>query len=76
MFIGDSIAYGFKHYPHTWDKYYGNLALNCGIAGGEVENTIWRAENLTLPSGIEYVVIICGTKNIDYNEEPCIENCF
>ena len=66
LFIGDSIAYGFKRYPHIWDKYYGNLAVNYGIPGDKVENTLWRPENLTLPSGIEYAVIICGTKNIDY----------
>ena len=47
LFIGDSIAYGFKRYPHIWDKYYGNLAVNCGIPGDKVENTLWRAENLT-----------------------------
>ena len=71
LFIRDSIAYGFKHYPHIWDKYYGNLAVNRGRA----ENTLWRAENLTLPSGIEHAVIVCGTNNIDYNEASSIANC-
>ena len=33
-----------------------------------------RAENLTLPSGIEYAGIICGTNNIDYNEASSIAN--
>ena len=74
LFIGDSIAYGFKRYPHIWDKYYGNLALNCGTGGDKVENTLWRAENLTLPSGIEYAVIRYGTNNIDYNEASSIAN--
>ena len=74
LFIGDSIAYGFKRYPHIWDKYYGNLAVNCGIPGDKVEDTLWRAENLTLPSGIEYGVIICGTNNIDYNKASSIVN--
>ena len=69
-----SIAYGFKRYPHIWDKYYENLALNCGIGGDKVENALWRAENLTLPSGIEYAVIIYGTNNIDYNEASSIAN--
>ena len=74
LFTGDSIAYGFKRYPHIWDKYYGNLALNNGIAGDKVENTLWRAENLTLPSGTKYAVITCGTSNINYNEASSIAN--
>ena len=74
MFIGDSIAYGFKPYPHIWDKYYGNLTVNCGIPGDKVENTLWRAENLTVLSSIEDTVIICGTNNIDYNKASSIVN--
>ena len=73
LFIGDSIAYGFKRYPHIWEKY-GNLAVNCGIAGDKVENTLWRVENLALPCGIEYAVIICGTNNIGYNKTSGIVN--
>ena len=38
------------------------------IAGGKAENTFWRAENLTLPSGIVYAVIKFGSNNISYNE--------
>ena len=74
LLIGDSIAYGFKRYPHIWEKHYGNLAVNCGIAGDKVENTLWRVENLALPCGIEYAVIICGTNNIDYNKASSIVN--
>ena len=73
LFIGDSIAYGFKRYPHIWKKH-GNLAANCGIPGDKVENTLWRVENLALPSSIEYAMIICGTNNIDYNKASSIIN--
>ena len=72
LLIRDSIAYGFKRYPHVWEKHYGNLAVNCGIAGDKVENTLWRVENLALPCGIEYAVIICGTNNIGYNKASSI----
>ena len=74
LLTGGSIAYGFKRYPHIWEKYYGNIAVNCGIAGGKVENTLWRVENLTFPCGIEYAVIICGTNNTDYNKASSIVN--
>ena len=74
LLIKDSIAYGFKRYPHVWEKHYGNLAVNCGIAGDKVENTLWRVENLALPCGIEYAVIICGTNNNDYNKASSIVN--
>ena len=55
-------------------KYYGNLAVNCGIAGDKVEDTLWRVEKLALPCGIEQEVIICGTNNIDYNRPSSIVN--
>ena len=74
LLIGDSVAYGFKRYPHIWEKRYGNLAVNCGMAGDKVENTLWRVENLALPCGIEYAVIICGTNNNDYNKASSIVN--
>ena len=73
LLIRDSIAYGFKCYPHIWEKYYENLAVNCGIAGDKVENTLCRAGNLALPCSIEYAVI-CGTNNIDYNKASSILN--
>ena len=56
------------------EKYYRNLAVNYGIAGDKVENTLWRAEKITLPSGIENAVIICGTNNINYNKAFSIIN--
>ena len=74
LLIGDSVAYGFRRYSHIWEKYYGNLTVNCGIAEDEVENTFLRAENPTLPSSIEYAVIIHGTNNIDYNKASSIAN--
>ena len=74
LLIGNSIAYGFKCYPDIWDKYYGNVTVRCGIARDKVKNTLSRAENLTLPSVIEYAVIICGTNNIDCNKASSIAN--
>ena len=74
LLIGDSIAYGFKRYPHIWEKHYGNVAVNCGIAGDKVKNSLWTVENLALLCGIEYAVIICGTNNIDYNKASSIVN--
>ena len=71
--IGDSIAYGFKRYPHIWEKYR-DLTVNCGIAGDKVENILWRVENLALPCGIEYAVITYGTNNIDHNKASIIVN--
>ena len=74
LYIGDSIAYSFKRYSHICDKYYGNLVINCGIAGHKAQNTLWRAENLTLPGKPEYAVIICGINNINHNNASSIAN--
>ena len=72
--LGDAIAYGFTRYHYIWDKCYGNRAANCGIAGDISENLLGRTENLSLPSGIEYIATIFGTNNIDYNEASSIPN--
>ena len=42
LFIGNSIAYGFKRYPHIRDKYYGNLAVNSKIAESRKPNIAKR----------------------------------
>ena len=33
LFIGYSIAYGFKRYGNIWDSHSGKQAVNCGIKG-------------------------------------------
>lgn len=74
MLIGDCITYSLRRYPHIWKKYYGNLAVNCRIAVDKVKKILCRVENLTLPSSVDYTVIKCGTKNIEYNKASGIAN--
>ena len=42
-------------------------ALNFDIGGDRTEHVIWRVNNLSFPASIKYVIILCGTCNIKFN---------
>ena len=70
--IGDSIIKNFLLYPHIWQHYFTkNIYLNCGISGDSTQHVLWRAKNLTLPSTIKNVFILCGSNNV--NKDSPIE---
>ena len=41
--------------------------VNPGIGGDKVEDVIWSIGNLDVNKEVRYVVLICGTNNIDKN---------
>ena len=64
IIIGDSIATGLRRYRHIWRNYFKD-ALNLGIGGDRVENVLWRARHISLSHTILFVIIHCGTNNVD-----------
>ena len=65
LLLGDSIVAGLSRYPNIWKEYLAPInALKLGIGGDRVENFIWQAINLPLPSSVKNIVILCGTNNI------------
>ena len=78
VLIGQLLLY-FVHYihghmksqPNVWNEYSAPInALNLGTVGGCVENVLWRAIHLPLPSSVKNVVILCRTNNIPI-DTPC-----
>ena len=67
LILGDSIAKGLRRYMDVWDRYLGKHTVNLGIGGDKVEGAIWRIGNLAVNKEVRYVVLICGTNNIDKN---------
>ena len=67
ILLGDSIINGLSRYNKVWKNFFGSDTMNCGIGGDKVENILWRAENLNLPSHIKNVIIHCGTNNLHKN---------
>ena len=67
LILGDSIAKGLRRYIDVWDRYLGKHTVNLGIGGDKVEGAIWRIGNLAVNKEVRYVVLICGTNNIDKN---------
>ena len=51
----------------VWDRYCGKHTVNPGIGGDKVEDVIWSIGNLDVNKEVRYVVLICGTNNIDKN---------
>ena len=68
--IGDSNVAGLSRYQAVWKKYYFKTykALNCGIFRDRTQNFLWRAEDLPLPLSVKYLVVHCGTNNLDHNK--------
>ena len=51
----------------VWDRYCGKHTVNLGIVGEKVKDVIWRIGDLGVNREVRYVVLICGTNNIDKN---------
>ena len=44
--------------------------INCRIGGDKTQKVMWRSNNIPLPQSLKYVVINCGTNNLDtYNPD-------
>ena len=66
--IGDSIVVGFTWNQNIWKKYLKSpKTVNCGIHGGKTQHVLWRAKNLFIPPSVKFIVVHCGTNNLDYN---------
>ena len=75
VLIGDSIVAGLSHYANIWRTFFKTFhTLNYGIGGDRTQHVLWRAENATLPNSLKYVVIQCGTNNIDRDQPRDIAN--
>jgi len=75
ILIGDSIIAGLSRYPRIWQAYFKpHRALNFGIGGDRTQHVLWRAENIDLPQTTKYLVIHCGTNNIDRDSPRDIAN--
>ena len=75
ILCGDSIIAGLSRYIDVWRKFFAPLrALNLGIGGDRTQHVLWRAENLHISSTTKFVVLHCGTNNIDRDTASCIAN--
>jgi len=75
IFCGDSIIAGLSRYSNIWREFFVPLkALNLGIGGDRTQHVLWRAENLNLAPSTKFVVLHCGTNNIDRDTPACIAN--
>ena len=76
LLLGDSIKDGLAQYQILWKKYLVLLnTMNLGIGGDRVENVLWRAINLPLPSSVQNAVVQCGTNNILTDSPRDIAHC-
>ena len=72
VLLGDSIIAGFLRYPNICYKFFDENTRNCGVGGDKVQNVLWRVENIPLPQSLEYVIISCGTNNLDIDDSEKI----
>ena len=72
VLLGDSIIAGFLRYPNICFKFFDGNTRNCGVGRDKVQNVLWRVENIPLPQSLEYVIISCGTNNLDIDDSEKI----
>ena len=72
ILLGDSIIAGFLRYPNIWYKFFDENTINYEIGGDKYQTVLWRAEKIPLPQSLEYVVISCGTNNLDTDDSEKI----
>ena len=72
VLLGDSIVAGFLRYPNIWYKFFNENTINCGIGGDNIQNVLWSVENIPLPQSMEYILINCGTNNLDIDDSKNI----
>ena len=67
LIIDGSIAKDHRRYMDVWDRYFEKHTVNLSIGGDKAEDVTWRIGNLRVNKEVRYVVVICGTNNIDKN---------
>ena len=73
IIVGDSIVTGLSRYTSVWDRFFPDV-VNAGIGGDMTQHVLWRLRNTRLSSNIKFVVVHCGTNNIDFNKPDDIAN--
>ena len=73
IIIGDSIVAGLNRYSQVWENFFTNT-INLGIGGDKIQHVLWRLRNTRLSPNINYVIVHCGTNNIDTNTPDDISN--
>ena len=69
VLIGDSIIANLSRYNNIWRKHFDPLVtVNFGISGDRTQHILWRANDIKLSDKTKYVVIHCGTNNVDSNQ--------
>ena len=64
VLIGDSIIAGLKRYNDVWQQHFAKT-LNFGISSDKTQHVLMRAQQITFSSSVKYIIIHCGTNNID-----------
>ena len=69
LLMGDTIVADLGRYQTVWKKDFNlHKRLNCGIPGDRTQSDFWRAEDLSVPPSVKYVVVQCGRNNLDQDE--------
>ena len=59
LLLEDSIVSDLSRYLNVWNEYLAPInALNVSIGGDPIENVLWWAIDLLLPSSLENIVIL------------------
>ena len=75
LLIGDSIIANFSKFSSISDKNFSKFHhLSFGIKEDNIQNALWRMNNLSFPPSLQYIFFHCGTNNIDNNNLEVISD--
>ena len=68
VLIGDSIIENLDKCSDIYNKFFLPFrTLNFGISGDKIKNVLWHVYHMTLSASVEYIIIQCGTNNLEHN---------
>ena len=67
VIISDSVAKGLCRYKNDFKRYFGKHNVKLAIGRDTVEDVVWLIRNLNPTKYVRYIVIICGTNEINKN---------
>ena len=73
LLIGDSIVAGLSSYKMVWNEYFKPYkSTKLWHPRDRTQHVLWRAEDLSVSPSVNYVVVHCGTNNLDHDEPKII----
>ena len=68
VLLGDSLLNGLERFKRIWNDFFvPRKTLNLSIGGDRTQNVLWRLQESNLPRTAQFLVILAGTNNCNFD---------